>query len=86
MDYIEQALEEIEEKIGKELDLKNETYLLQTPSAYIYVGLEEGDDGEMELKIHVTGGNITYLETDNDIFKDLYVNVDEGEKGKNGDR
>lgn len=40
----------------------------------------------MELKIHVTGGNITYLETDNDIFKDLYVNVDEGEKGKNGDR
>ena len=40
----------------------------------------------MELKIHVTGGNITYLETDNDMFKDLYVNVDEGEKDKNGDR
>lgn len=38
MDYIEQALEEIEGKLGKELDLKNETYLLQTPSAYIYVG------------------------------------------------
>lgn len=36
MDYIEQALEEIEEKIGKELDLKNETYLIQTPSTYIY--------------------------------------------------
>lgn len=33
----------------------------------------------MELKIHVTGGNITCLETDNDIFKDLYVNVDEND-------
>ena len=31
----------------------------------------------MELKIHVTGGNINYLETDNDIFKNLYVNVDD---------
>lgn len=82
MDYIEQALEEIEGKLGKELDLKNETYLLQTPSSYIYVGLEEGDDGEMDLKIHVTGGNINYLETDNDIFKDLYVNVDEDDKNQ----
>lgn len=79
MDCVEQAVKEIREKVGKELDLENETYLLQTPSAYIYVGLEEGDDGEMELKIHVTGGNITCLETDNDIFKDLYVNVDEND-------
>lgn len=36
MDCVEQAVKEIKEKIGKELDLENETYLLQTPSAYIY--------------------------------------------------
>lgn len=79
MDYIEQAVKEIREKVGKKLDLENETYLLQTPSAYIQIGLEKHDDGENKLNVKVTGGNITYLETDKDIFKDLYVDDDEND-------
>ena len=77
MDYIEQAVQEIREKMGKQLDLENETYLLQTPSAYMQSGLEEDDDGENTLSVKITGGNVTYLETDKDMFKDLYVNDDE---------
>lgn len=79
MDYVEQAVKEIRGKVGKKLDLENETYLLQTPSAYIQIGLEEDDDGENKLNVKVTGGNITYLETDKDIFKDLYVYDDEND-------
>lgn len=41
------------------------------------IGLEEDDDGENTLSVKVTGGSVTYLETDKDIFKDLYVNDDE---------
>ncbi|WP_154836252.1 hypothetical protein [Staphylococcus pasteuri] len=77
MDCVEQAVKEIREKVGEKLDLENETYLLQTPSAYMQIGLEEDDDGENTLSVKVTGGNVTYLETDKDIFKDLYVNDDE---------
>ncbi|MCH4489307.1 hypothetical protein [Staphylococcus haemolyticus] len=79
MDFIEQAVKEIKEKIGKELDLENETYLLQTPSAYMQIGLEEEDDGERKLNVQVTGGNITCLKTEKDIFKDLYLNDDEND-------
>ncbi|QQT10834.1 hypothetical protein [Staphylococcus pasteuri] len=57
--------------------MENETYLLQTPSAYIQIGLEEDDNGERKLDVQVTGGKIVYLETKKDIFKDLYVNDDE---------
>lgn len=77
MDFIEQAVQEIREKMGKQLDFENKTYLLQTPSAYMQIGLEEDDDGENTLSVKVTGGSVTYLETDKDIFKDLYVNDDE---------
>ncbi len=77
MDCVEQAVKEIREKVGGKLDLENETYLLQTPSAYMQIGLEEDDDGENTLSVKVTGGNVTYLETDKDIFKNLYVNDDE---------
>lgn len=66
-EQFEMAIEEIKNKLGRELDLENETYVLQTPSAYIQIGIEED-----ELKIHVTGGKLTYLETDNDIFESLY--------------
>lgn len=79
MDYVEQAVREIKEKIGKELDLENETYLLQTPSAYIQIGLEEDDDGERKLNIQVTGGNIVFLETEKDMFKDLYADEDDND-------
>lgn len=66
-EQFEMAIEEIKNKLGRELDLENETYVLQTPSAYIQIGIEED-----ELKINVTGGKLTYLETDNDIFESLY--------------
>lgn len=79
MDYVEQAVKEIKEKIEKELDLENETYILQTPSAYMQIGLEEGGDGERKINVQVTGGNIICLKTDKDIFKDLYVNDDEND-------
>lgn len=79
MDYVEQAVREIKGKLEKELDLENETYLLQTPSAYMQIGLEEDGDGERKLNVQVTGGNITYLKTDKDIFKDLYVNDDDND-------
>ena len=68
-EQIETAIEEIKNKLGRELDLENETYVLQTPSAYIQISIEED-----EFKIHVTGGKLTYLETDNDIFESLYGN------------
>lgn len=71
---IETALEEIKNKLGHKLDLENETYVLQTPSAYIQISIEENDEGENEFKFHVTGGKLTYLETDNDIFGELYGN------------
>lgn len=66
-EQFEMAIEEIKNKLGRELDLENETYVLQTPSAYIQISIEED-----ELKFHVTGGKLTYLETDIDIFESLY--------------
>lgn len=81
MNIFEQGFEtvakEINEKLGRKLDLENETYVLQTPSAYITIGMEDDDNGEKTLAVHVTGGQLTYLETDNDIFNALYGNEDE---------
>lgn len=71
-DGLSKVVNEIKKQIGTEVDLENETYVLQTPSAYIQIGIEEN-----ELKFHVTGGKLTYLETDNDIFNELYGNEDE---------
>ena len=69
---LKKVAEEIKEQLGRDLDLANETYVLQTPSAYIKIGFEDEDNGEKTLGIHVTGGKLTYLETDNDIFNELY--------------
>lgn len=71
-EQLEMVIKEIENKTGRELDLENETYVLQTPSAYLQISIEENDEGENELKFHVTGGKLTYLETDIDIFWNLY--------------
>ena len=67
---------EIENQIGTKLDLENETYVLQTPSAYVKIGLEDDDEGKKTLDVHVTGGKLTYLDTDNDIFNELYGHED----------
>lgn len=73
---LSKVVDEIEKQIGTKLDLENETYVLQTPSAYVKIGLEDDDEGEKTLDVHVTGGKLTYLETDNDIFNELYGNED----------
>lgn len=71
-EQFEMAIKETENKLGRKLDLENETYVLQTPSAYIQMGIEDN-----ELKFHVTGGKLTYLETDIDIFESLYGNEED---------
>lgn len=76
-DMLGNAKKEIEKQLGRKIDLENETYVLQTPSAYLKLGIEDDDIGEKELKVHVTGGKLTYLETNNDIFNALYGNEDE---------
>lgn len=65
-------VEEIEKQTGEEVDIKENTYILQTKSAWLTLGLEEDENGEDKLQVHVTGGKVTYLETDNDLFGELY--------------
>lgn len=74
---VSKVVDEIKEQLGTELDLENETYVLQTPSEYMKIGFEDDDEGERTLAVRVTGGKLTYLETDNDIFNELYGNEDE---------
>ncbi|MDW4175325.1 hypothetical protein QI193_02785 [Staphylococcus saprophyticus] len=76
-EQIKTAIKEIENKLGREFDPENETYILQTPSAYLQISIEENDEGEEEFAFNVTGGRLTYLETDIDIFESLYGNEDE---------
>lgn len=73
MDMIEKALADIKEQLGRNLDLENETYILQTDSAYLQVGMAEDEEtGEDKININVTGGQVTYLETDNDHFSEIF--------------
>lgn len=65
-------VKEIEKQTGEEVDIKENTYILQTKSAWLTLGLEEDENGEDQLQVHVAGGKVTYLETDNDIFEGLY--------------
>lgn len=74
---LSKVVEEIKKQIGTELDLENETYVLQTPSAYVEIGFEDDDEGERTLSVSVTGGKLTYLETDNDIYGDLFGSDDD---------
>lgn len=73
MDMIEKALAEIKEQLGRNLDLENETYILQTDSAWLKVELAEDEEtGENRIDFNLTGGKITYLETDNDYFREIF--------------
>jgi len=76
---LNEVVEELQEKLGKEIDLNEETYFLQTPTALVKLGLEEDDEDEDKRKLvyEVTGGDKAVLvETDNDIFKDLFIEGD----------
>lgn len=73
MDMIEKALADIKEQLGRNLDLENETYILQTDSAYLQVSMiEDEETGENKINIDVTGGQVTYLETGNDHFSGIF--------------
>ena len=73
MDMIEKALADIKEQLGRNLDLENETYILQTDSGYLQVSMGEDEEtGENKINIDVTGGQVTYLETDNDHFSEIF--------------
>lgn len=73
MDMIEKALADIKDQLGRNLDLENETYILQTDSAYLQVSMiEDEETGENKINIDVTGGQVTYLETDNDHFSEIF--------------
>lgn len=76
------VLEEIESKLGHKLDLENETYVLQTPSAYVKIGFEDDEEGEKTLSVGVTGGKLKYFETDNDIYGYLYGSNDDIDEEK----
>lgn len=77
MDMIEKALVDIKEQLGRNLDLENETYILQTDSAWLQISMAEDEEtGENKVDFHITGGQITYLETDNDYFSDIYGGLD----------
>lgn len=79
---LSKVVKEIESKLGYKLDLENETYVLQTPSAYVKIGFEDDDEGEKTLSVGVTGGKLTYLETDNDIYGYLYGSNDDIDEEK----
>lgn len=73
MDMIEKALADIKEQIDRDLDLENETYILQTDSGYLQVSMVEDEEtGENKINFNVTGGQVTYLETENDHFSGIF--------------
>lgn len=74
---LREAVEEIEKQTGQDIDFENKTYILQTKSAWLQIGLEEDENGENKLQIQVTGGKVTYLETENDLFEGLYGGNDD---------
>ena len=75
--FLQEAVQEIEKQTGKDVDLENNTYILQTKSAWLKLGLDDDENGEKQLQVHVTGGNVTFLETENDIFGELYGGNDD---------
>ena len=72
------TIEEIERKLGNEVDLNNEMYILQTPDGYIQIGIEKNDDNEDTLKFLINSGRLTYIKTDKDIISHLFA--DGGQK------
>lgn len=74
---LKEAVEEIEKQTGKDIDIENNNYILQTKSAWLKLGLDFDENGEKQLQVHVTGGKVTYLETENDLFEGLYGGNDD---------
>lgn len=73
MDNIQLAIAEIRKLIGKDLDLENEVYILQTESAWLKLEMTEDEEtGENKLDVNVTGGKITFVESETDFFEDIF--------------
>lgn len=73
MDNIQLAIAEIRKLIGKDLDLENEVYILQTESAWLKLEMTEDEEtGENKLDVNVTGGKVTFLESETDFFEDIF--------------
>lgn len=73
MDNIQLAIAEIRKLIGKDLDLENEVYILQTESAWLKLEMTEDEEtGENKLDINVTGGKVTFVESETDFFEDIF--------------
>lgn len=73
MDNIQLAIAEIRKLIGKDLDLENEVYILQTESAWLKLEMSEDEEtGENKLDVNVTGGKVTFLESETDFFEDIF--------------
>ncbi len=73
MDYTNVAISILKEQAG-ELDIKNKTYLLQTPDAYLILSF---DEEEQQVNVNVTGGNIEVFQTNKRPFKFLFGSEDE---------
>lgn len=74
---VSEVIEELENKLGRHLDLNEETYYLQTPTALVKLGFEENDEGERGVVYEVVGGEkVILVETENDIFKNLFIEGD----------
>lgn len=73
MDNIQLAIAEIRKLIGKDLDLENEVYILQTESAWLKLEMTEDEEtGENKLDINVIGGKVTFVESETDFFEDIF--------------
>lgn len=73
MDNIQLAIAEIRKLIGKDLDLENEVYILQTESAWLKLEMTEDEEtGENKLDVNVTGGKVTFVESETDFFEDIF--------------
>lgn len=73
MDNIQLAIAEIRKLIGKDLDLENEVYILQTESAWLKLEMSEDEEtGENKLDVNVTGGKVTFVESETDFFEDIF--------------
>ena len=74
---VSEVIEELENKLGRHLDLNKEMYYLQTPTALVKLGVEENDEGERGVVYEVVGGEkVVLVETENDIFKNLFIEGD----------
>ena len=75
---VDTAIEILKES-DKDFDLNQNTYILQTPDAYLTLSLEEDEDypGKKQLSVKVSGGEIKFIKTESRPFRHLFKSEDE---------